>query len=276
MSGITQIDVGKIRFTWKGDYDVNVSYEPRDVVKYSGTVYVCNLPNDINTLLTGPDQAGNIYWDVMVEGGEPFNLMSQDGDLLIKGADGVHRGLRIGNDGEVLTVSGGEPQWSNVLPAGTTITIQNKEYRYTSGKWLVPTGMTWAPGLYENYTPIRSDSKLRFEFGYTIERWGSSYDKITNVNMARSDVDGSNISYEIYRWQTTGHAGIYTNTWQHYEHEIESWGAGVTKRFGILMAAHNATQYRGYLHSTTWNNYDQSGQGTNAYPYIRFQEVVTL
>lgn len=275
MAGQSQIDLGKIRFNWRGDFDRANSYEARDIIKYSGTAYVCVLPNDAGTLFSIPTDENSIYWDIMVEGGEPFNLMSQDGDMLIRGDDGIFRGLNIGSEGEVLTVSGGEPSWEGLLPSGTQITVKKSEYRYTGGTWSTSTTMSWVPGLYGNFRPTRSDSILRFTFGFTMCR-NSANDHITEINIARSNPDASNIEYEIYRFQDSNHSGTYQNQWSHYEHEIESWGANVTKRFGILMASYDSANYRAAVHQTYWNNYDQSGQGTNAYPYLRFEEIITV
>jgi hypothetical protein len=58
------IDLGKIRFSWNGEYSSSTSYELNDVVKYGGNAYVYT---------SGTASAGNLptnttYWSSMTEG----------------------------------------------------------------------------------------------------------------------------------------------------------------------------------------------------------------
>ena len=60
----TIIDLGKLRFLWRGAYSAGSSYELNDVVAYGGNSYVY-----INTLATSgnlPDNA--TYWSQMSDG----------------------------------------------------------------------------------------------------------------------------------------------------------------------------------------------------------------
>ena len=61
----TIIDLGKLRFEYRGEYSAGTTYEANDVVKYGGNLYVYKygLKTNGNT-----PQAVSIYWDLMIEG----------------------------------------------------------------------------------------------------------------------------------------------------------------------------------------------------------------
>jgi hypothetical protein len=61
----TIIDLGKLRFEYRGEYSAATTYEANDVVKYGGNLYVYKY--GLNTSGNTP-QVGSLYWDLMVEG----------------------------------------------------------------------------------------------------------------------------------------------------------------------------------------------------------------
>jgi len=268
------VDLGRIRFDWKGVYDPATLYVKDDVVESQGASYICVAPFPGSLGVTPSIQSAN--WDLMAQGGDVGATLTTQGDLLYRDINGLQR-IGVGSAGEVLKVNsaGTEPEWGESLPSGSRICINRQELRYTSGSWTNTTSMSWVPGLYQNYAPLRSDTLLEFQWGFTVSRY-STYDHITEINMAISEADGTNISYRPYRFQESNHSTVYQNTWTEYTHEENSWGAGVTKRFGLLSASHNSSTYRGTFHATTWNNYNQSGVGGNAYPYYRIYEWRTM
>jgi len=58
------IDLGKLRFDFKGNWDVYEEYEPNDVVKYGANVYVYTA----TTPSTSNPPTNTSYWTLMVEG----------------------------------------------------------------------------------------------------------------------------------------------------------------------------------------------------------------
>ena len=267
----SHIDLGKIRFHWKGPYDAATAYKVDDVVESQGASYIC--VQDV-TGVTPSVQAAE--WDLMAQGGDVGATLTTEGDMLYRDSNGLQR-IGIGTAGEVLKVNTGAtaPEWGESLPSGSRICINCQEYRYTGGGWNNSTSMSWVPGLYQNYAPLRSDTLLEFQWGFMVRRI-DNYDHITEINMGISNTDGSNLVYRPYRWQESNHSTVYQNTWTEYTHEEDSWGAGVNMRFGLLSAAHNNSNYRGQFHTSTWNNYNQSGVGGNAYPYYRIYEWRTM
>ena len=61
----TIIDLGKLRFQFRGAYSNSTEYEANDVVKYGANLYVytSGLKSTGNT-----PSSGSIYWDLMIEG----------------------------------------------------------------------------------------------------------------------------------------------------------------------------------------------------------------
>ena len=59
------IDLGKIRFNWAGTYDVAVSYEYNDLVKYGPNLYA--YINSVSTANQTPNTA-SIYWTLVTQG----------------------------------------------------------------------------------------------------------------------------------------------------------------------------------------------------------------
>lgn len=115
------IDVGKIKFTWKGAYTAATTYEADDVVSYSGDSYIY-----VNaTAAAGQTPADNSYWDVMAEGSNP---MTASGDVVVGGSGGSATRLPIGQSSQVLKVTGSDSVgWGNTeglegwVPLGTNI-----------------------------------------------------------------------------------------------------------------------------------------------------------
>jgi hypothetical protein len=101
---ITSINLGKIKFNWKGPWGLGVTYVKDDVVRYSGSSYV---------VVTGHVSAtswatNSSKFELMAEGTTPTTT---EGDLIVRGVSADER-LAIGDPGQVLTVStGGIPVW---------------------------------------------------------------------------------------------------------------------------------------------------------------------
>jgi hypothetical protein len=102
---ITSINLGKIKFNWKGIWATGTGYVKDDVVRHSGSSYVC---------LTGHTSQSTFIadaskWDLMAEGTTPTTTK---GDLIYRDTSNDDR-LPIGDSGQVLTVEGGVPIWKD-------------------------------------------------------------------------------------------------------------------------------------------------------------------
>ena len=45
---MTTISLGKVAFSWKGDYSSSTTYNAQDVVNYNGDAYVCTVDSTTN------------------------------------------------------------------------------------------------------------------------------------------------------------------------------------------------------------------------------------
>ena len=129
------INLGAIKFNWKGAYNNSTAYAVDDVVSSSGNSYVCIQASQGNAV-------GNAtaYWNIMSSAGtngsngtDLSSLLSTRGDLVFKNASALAR-LPKGSNGSVLRQGANDPFWGGVnemqLSAATLTsgTIPNARY----------------------------------------------------------------------------------------------------------------------------------------------------
>ena len=102
---ITSINLGKIKFNWKGIWAQTTAYVKDDVVRYNGSSYVCILGHTSTTSFT----SNSANWDLMAEGTTPTTT---EGDLIYRSSTQDAR-LPVGNSGQVLTVENNLPIWKD-------------------------------------------------------------------------------------------------------------------------------------------------------------------
>jgi len=125
------INLGSIKFNWKGAFNNSTAYAVDDVVSSGGNSYVCIQASQGNAV-------GNAtaYWNIMsaagaagAEGGT--STLTTRGDLLTRGASAVAR-LAKGTAGQVLGQGANDPVWVN--GSGKILTTQGDVlYRDGSG-----------------------------------------------------------------------------------------------------------------------------------------------
>ena len=125
------INLGSIKFNWKGAFNNSTAYAVDDVVSSGGNSYVCIQASQGNAV-------GNAtaYWNIMsaagaagAEGGT--STLTTRGDLLTRGASAVAR-LAKGTAGQVLGQGANDPAWVN--GSSSTLTTQGDIlYRDGSG-----------------------------------------------------------------------------------------------------------------------------------------------
>ena len=127
------INLGAIKFNWKGAYNNSTAYAVDDVVSSSGNSYVCIQASQGNAV-------GNAtaYWNIMSSAGtngsngtDLSSTLSTRGDLLFKNASALAR-LAKGTEGQVLGQGANDPAWVN--GSAKTLTTQGDIlYRDGSG-----------------------------------------------------------------------------------------------------------------------------------------------
>jgi hypothetical protein len=99
------VNIGRLRFVWKGTYSGATAYVVDDVVYYAGGSYVCIQNTTGNSPSTGVNTA---YWNVMSVGGTDIvSLVGlTSGDIIVwNGTAWVRQGM--GTAGQVLKVNAG-------------------------------------------------------------------------------------------------------------------------------------------------------------------------
>lgn len=169
------VDLGKIKFNWRGSYDATSSYVKDDVVEYGGSSWVAT--NDSSAIApTNPSPV----WDLMALGGDPVATMTNQGDLLVRGASGLER-LPIGASGQALQVNSGgnglEFVDAGYRPGemieclyghcdGSSQTVLSGTYTFpnVTGTFNFTTSWQDFPGSHMTYTPPAGATRVVYEF----------------------------------------------------------------------------------------------------------------
>lgn len=103
------LDLGKIKFVWKGVYAGGTTYEIDDVVSYLGSSYIYKFATS---------EAGNLptsttYWDPLALGSD-LNILNTHGQILYRGASSL-AALPASTSGFVLRTNGAgaNPSWDS-------------------------------------------------------------------------------------------------------------------------------------------------------------------
>ena len=110
------INLGSIKFKWKGTYNGATAYTVDDVVEYNGSSYICilastgNLPTD-TTYFEQMSSAGTNGTD----GTDLTTTLTTQGDIVYRDGSGLQR-LGAGTSGQVLQTNGtgANPSWGTV------------------------------------------------------------------------------------------------------------------------------------------------------------------
>ena len=104
------INLGSIKFNWKGAYNGATAYAVDDVVSSGGSSYVCILAS------TGNATSNGTYWELMSSAGtngsdgsdgtDLSTTLSTQGDILYRDGSGLQR-LAKGTAGQVLKMNSG-------------------------------------------------------------------------------------------------------------------------------------------------------------------------
>ncbi len=114
------INLGAIKFNWKGAYNSGTAYAVDDVVSSGGSSYVCILAS------TGNATSNGTYWEQMssagtngTDGTDLSTTLTTQGDILYRDGSGLQR-LGAGTAGQLLKTggSGANPSWHTQTAGG--------------------------------------------------------------------------------------------------------------------------------------------------------------
>jgi hypothetical protein len=158
------INLGAIKFNWKGAYNSGTSYAVDDVVSSGGNSYVCIQAHSNQAV-------GNAtaYWNIMSSKGTDADLLNisstAQGDIYYNNGSAIAR-LGAGTSGQALITGGASanPSWGTIS-SGTYSVHAFGNYNYASN--VSYTGSTnsyldIAGGNYLSFTPTSTDDYIHF------------------------------------------------------------------------------------------------------------------
>ena len=110
---MASVNLGSIKFNWKGAYNAGTAYAVDDVVSHSGSSYVCILAS------TGNVPTNTTYWNIMSSKGTDADLLNitstAQGDIYYNNGSAIAR-LAPGSASQVLQTggAGANPSWGTV------------------------------------------------------------------------------------------------------------------------------------------------------------------
>tara|TARA_R110000765_G_scaffold122036_1_gene218410 strand:+ start:193 stop:975 length:783 start_codon:yes stop_codon:yes gene_type:complete len=178
------INLGAIKFNWKGAYNGATTYAVDDVVSSGGSSYVCILAS------TGNATSNGTYWELMAQAGTAgaeggSTTLTTEGDILYRDGSGLQR-LPKGTAGQVLQMNSGAtaPEYATAAGGGgkvlQVVSVNDNVERATTNTSYITAG-----SLSLNITPASSSSKI-----------------FLMVSSGRLFSDGPHGTYSIYRDST--------------------------------------------------------------------------
>ena len=108
------INLGAIKFNWKGAYAGGTAYTVDDVVSSGGSSYVCILAS------TGNAVSNATYWSIMSSAGtngtngtDVGTIITTQGDVLYRDGSGLQRLAKPASNKFLQNTSGGVPSWED-------------------------------------------------------------------------------------------------------------------------------------------------------------------
>ena len=164
------IDLGKIKFNWRGTYAGGTAYVPDDVVYYMdgsvGSSYMCVA----NTTGNAPSSGGTPHasW-VYLAKGQATSPTTTQGDVIVRGASADER-LAIGSAGQAVKVnsSGNGLEYGT---AGGILQVKTSSNRSVTGSVNVSVTRTLydIPNHNVTITPSNASNKILINFSLSGE-----------------------------------------------------------------------------------------------------------
>ena len=281
---MASINIGSLKFNWKGTYNGSTPYAVDDVTEYNGSSYICILAS------TGNLPTNTTYFQPMAtkgtDGTDVGTTLTTQGDILYRDGSGLQR-LAAGTANQVLQTggAGANPSWGTV--SSDFVKIASGSH---SGAELIFDNFDWSTyktfkiyldGIYYggagHYLGIRyrynnsgtqttySGSSYRYAItglhtgtsnGNTGESSGSGNQSLLRASWAISDnaVDTQDMMVTIMDWNHTTH---FKNSYIEIYGNYANGGNDYTQYLdGICQLRDSGTAYNGILftmsNGATW------------------------
>lgn len=124
------INLGAIKFNWRGAYAGGTAYTVDDVVSSGGSSYVCILAS------TGNAVSNATYWSVMAQAGtdgtDVGTTLTTQGDTLYRDGSGLQKLAKPASDKFLQNTSGGVLSWETVVSKVVKVTYLESSTRVVS------------------------------------------------------------------------------------------------------------------------------------------------
>jgi hypothetical protein len=192
------VNLGAIKFNWKGAYNNSTAYVVDDVVSSGGSSYVCILASQGNAVSNGT------YWNIMSSAGtngtngtDLTSTLTTRGDIVYKGASALTR-LPKGTAGYYLKQGANDPEWGEVASGGKFgQIIYTESSTATTSVTSVGSFSDFTNSPTVTITPTATSSKVLVEFNFILSGGGSSngfdvgiFDSANNL-MTKTGIYGS-------------------------------------------------------------------------------------
>lgn len=156
------VNLGAIKFNWKGAFNNSTAYAVDDVVSSGGSSYVCILASTGNAVSNGT------YWQIMAQAGtngtngsngtDIGTVITTQGDILYRDGSGLQR-LAKGTAGKALVMNSAAnaPEWGTVA-GGKVLQVVNG-IKSDTASW-TGTQLRTDTGLQAAITPSATSSKI--------------------------------------------------------------------------------------------------------------------
>ena len=252
------INLGAIKFNWKGPYNNGTAYAVDDVVSSGGSSYVCILASTGNAVSNGT------YWQIMSSKGTDADLLNisstAQGDIYYNNGSAIAR-LGAGTSGHFLKTQGtsANPVWADT---GGGV-LQIKRDHEVSGQG-INSSLTWvATNLAVTITPTVSTSD--FWIIGSISAGMDNHDSNASFNVHDSALgnDYNNTAQHIFTNQSSSgnntNQGYMSNHWSTgADGSADDYKVQQSDIFGMYSPASNSASARTFTivcrtHSTSAN-----------------------
>jgi hypothetical protein len=210
------IDLGKIKFNWRGTYAGGTAYVPDDVVYYMdgsvGSSYMCVA----NTTGNAPSSGGTLHasWEYLAKG-QATSPTTTQGDLIVRGASADER-LAIGSAGQAVKVnsSGNGLEYGT---AGGILQVKTSSNQDAAGSVSVSSTNTLydLPNHNVTITPSNANNKILISFQATGETTGNSHSY--SIVLKRTISGGSSTLIQGDIGGQSSKRPVFTQTLQVYD-----------------------------------------------------------
>jgi len=252
------INLGSIKFKWKGTYNGATAYTVDDVVEYNGSSYICILAS------TGNLPTNATYFEQMsakgTDGTDLTSTLTTQGDILYRDGSGLQR-LGAGTSGQALITNGtgANPSWGDV--GGGVVQVKYLHYKNEESVTNSEPTYTEIPNFNLSITPTSASNKILVQITLNggSENWAVS--RLYRNGTALTDARGINSSNRSGSSTT----GLYnTNADQGqpaFILHLDSPNSTSAQTYSVAISNHSNVPYTYYLNrSSNDGNYHAAGR----------------